>query len=807
MKEKFIDDNISYIEDDVEKIQTKPGMYISYLGEKGALHLVKEAVNNAIDECVNPKSPGNHVLIQYDDDNNAVYVTDNGRGLPIDKAEIVCTKIQSGSKFSRDEEVIDVFKKTFSAGENGVGNTAITALSELLELDIHWQGQHGQFKFIDGKLVDKKITEDNSKSVSGKLLHGTTFKFVPSRKYLGKCKLKFKDIEKWVRNTSYLIDPKIRLTLQKIENGKVTKEYQYHHDIGMVELLQDSVEKKMMINPIFISFEGYYLLDNDKVYIFDGHKIKSHKDIKGEPIKVYAAFGLSEGGISDNEEGCLSFCDYIHTVDNGVHVNAAKLAWSQVVSKLTQEAMTENELKKYPITYEDTRDSLVFTLNLFCDKPQFASQTKEKISNDELFKPIRQIIYTKLMEILKANPKDLKTITNWVKTCAKSRLEVTKIKKSDYKSMDSLSENTLSCFDPAYDPHYKELFIVEGGSAKGSLTLGRDARTQAIFAVKGVPLNVFDCKLSEVMKNDEFRYLIKILGCGVGKDFDITKLKYDKIIIFTDSDIDGFRIASLLSVFFMTQMPEIVKAGKLYKAVAPLYIIDDKKHPYLLSKHEYAELHASNLSNKITIETLKGEKLSKKEIHNLIINNYEYLSELKYLVRYFYTHPDIIEFIVRYYESKDFAKKLKKRFKELEFTNGVVHGVYNYTTQYITLDETFFHRTRNLYKMIFDVNDGNIYYNFIDDTRYNDVSIGSILQHCEKYLPKILSRIKGLGELPPEVLWETTLNPAKRELLQLNIDKMEVDMAKFKILHAENNAEERRKLMADYVLNKDDIDN
>lgn len=800
MKEKFIDDNISYIEDDIEKIQTKPGMYISYLGEKGALHLVKEAVNNAIDECINPKSPGTVVLIKYDDDTNTVYVADNGRGIPLDKVEIVCTKIQSGSKFTRDEDVIDVFSKTFSAGENGVGNTTITALSELLEIDIYWQGKHGRFKFVDGKLTDKEITD-----IKDTKLHGTTFKFTPSRKFLGKCKLKFKDIEKWVSITSYLIDPKISLTLQKIQDGKVTKEYKYHHDIGMVELLKDSVNKKLMTNPIYISFEGYYLIDNDKVYITNGKK--AQKNVKGEPIKIYAAFGLSEDGISDNEDGCLSFCDYIHTIDNGVHVNAAKLAWSQVVSRLTQEAMTENELKKYSITYDDTRDSLVFTLSLFCDKPQFASQTKEKISNDELFKPIRQIIYTKLMDKLKENPRDLKAITNWVKTCAKSRLEASKVKKSDYRSMDSLSENTLSCFDPAYSNVYRELFIVEGGSAKGSLTLCRDARTQAIFAVKGVPLNVFDCKLSEIMKNEEFKYLIKILGCGVGKDFDMSKLKYDKIIIFTDSDIDGFRIASLLSVFFITQMPDIIRAGKLYKAIAPLYIIDDKKHPYLLSKHEYVELHASNMANRIKIENIDGYKLSKKEVHDFIIRNSDYLSELKYLVRYFYTHPDIIEFIVRYYGDSNFAKKLQKRFNELEYSDGVVRGVYNYTTQYITLDETFFHRIRNLHRMIFDTNHKEIYYNFEDDIRYENVSIGFILQRCEKYLPKIVSRIKGLGELPPNVLWETTLDPTKRELLQLNIDKMETDLAKFKILHAENNAEERRKLMADYILNKDDIDN
>lgn len=802
MVKKFVDEKILYIENDIEKIRTKPGMYISYLGEKGALHLVKETVNNAIDECVNPKSPGKTVKILFHDYLNMVTISDDGRGLPIDMAEIVCTKIQSGSKFTRDAEVIDVYKKSFSAGENGVGMTATTALASKLYLTIYWNGQYGEFHFEEGKLVKKivKASDDPNK-------HGTTIAFIPSEQILGRCNMKFKDIEEWVNNTSYLIDPKITIILNRISHKKEYLPSIHNHPNGIVDLLTDKCGKKLFTKPVYVGFEGYYLLDGDKVITYNAKSI-SKKDIKGEPFKVYVAFGYAENGMEDNEDGCMTFCDYIHTVDNGVHANAAKLAWSQAVSKLTQEAMTENELKKYPITFDDTRVNLVFTMNLFCDKPQFASQTKEKISNDELFKPLRQVIYNGLIEQLRSNPKELKIITNWVKTCAKSRLEVNKIRKSEYRPMDSLAENTLSCFNPAYSNKYKELYIVEGDSAKGSLVTCRDARTQALFAVKGVPLNVFDCSLSKILQNEEFKYLIKILGCGIGKDFNIDKLKYDKVIIFTDSDIDGFRIASLLSVFFITQMPQLIENGKLFKAVAPLYIVDDKHHPYLLNKTEYYQLYADKITQNIELFNDKKSKIEKKEFKNLILKNTEYLNELRYLMKYFHVHPDIIEFTVRFYQDKDFGKKLTKRFSEMSCENNVVFGVYNDNYQYLIIDDIFINMSKRLREIIFDTNNGNIFYNFSDNSyKNNNGTLGQLFLYSEKYLPKIKSRIKGLGELPADILWETVLNPSKRELTMLSIEKMSIDLERFKILHGKNIADQRRALMDHYILDKEDIDN
>ena len=797
MAKQYQDDNITWIESDIEKIQKKTGMYISYVGSKGALHLAKEVINNSIDECISKKSPGNTVTIFFDERENKLVAMDNGRGIPFDKVELVCTKIQAGSKFTRDSDKTGIENKAFTAGENGVGITAVNALSKLMVFDIYRDGEHGTFMFKEGKLVDKSITKATGKDAKR---HGTMVSFIPDEKYLGKCKFDLKELQEWISNISYLIDPSVTLTFSYCKaKSETIKEETFVHKDGIKDLVNDRIKKKLF-EPVYINFKGSYKVDdNDKVIYRD-----DSSPSLGNDIVLQIAFTYNPDIHDDDNSHYISFCNYVNTIDHGVHLKGCKNAWCRVMTKLGNESLSDSEAKKFQLGIDDARNGLVGAVNLMCDNPQFASQTKEKISNDNLFRPIYYIIYVELLKYFKDNPLVLKKAIAYVKSNAKSRLEITKIRKSEYRPVDNLSENTMACFNPANGKGYRELFLVEGKSAKGTLVKARDPETQALFALRGVPKNVWGAKITEILANQEFKYLIKVLGCGIGADFDIRKLKYDKIIIFTDSDIDGFRIASLLCVFFITQYPEIVKAGMLYKAVAPLYIIDDPKHPYILNKNDYYEYFADKV-----IKIVKLEGFTPKKVKDLIMNNYEYLSELDSLVNYYKTNPDIIEFVVQYKtpEMKDakFKQLIRKRFNEMNYDNGLVYGAYNGAYQSMDIDETFYEKSKALKTMIGNLGDN--LFTFEDKGKiYKNVMFGQFMRYTIKYMPETKSRLKGLGEMNYDKMWDSSMNPKTRQLIQLTSDNIQNELERFNMLHGKD-SDQRKALMSEYVLDIRDLDN
>lgn len=800
MAKQYKDDEIVYLESDIQKIQTRTTMYISYKGSKASMQLCREIINNAIDEVINPLSPGDSIDILFDEESNMITVSDNGRGIPLDKVEIACTKIQAGSKLFRDQD-----KTTFktSAGENGTGITCCNALSDNLTFIIYREGKKGTFVFQAGKLLKKEIIDVPKKEANK---HGTTVSFIPSEKYLGKCKIDHDELLEWITDISYLIDPNIKLSYHYASKKHPTiKTIEFKHENGVADML-DVFVKKQLFDPIYINFKGSYtVLENGDIEFLE-ETGKNPKYLENR-IVIQAAYTINPDVHMDEDDHYKSFCNYIRTIDHGVHLVAMKTAWNQLVSKLTTDSLTPNEAEKYPITYEDARNGLFGTLNIMCTDPQFASQTKEKMSNDELFKPIRKILYFYLSKYFKDNPAVLKKVTQFVKANAKARLEIGKIKKSEYKPIDNLNEHTLKCFNPANGNGYRELFIVEGGSAKGTMVNARDPRYQALFAIRGVPKNTFGLKLVDILSNQEFKYLIKILGCGIGKDKNIDKLKYDKIIIFTDSDIDGFRIASLLCTFFLTQYPEIVERGLLYKAVAPLYIVDDAKHKYIMNKADYYRYFADRLIGKVELYQ-NGEKMTKSQLKNFIIQNNQYLTALDVMTNYYSINPDLIEFIVQYKdETTDagFKKLLKKKFPEMTYEDGVIKGIYNDAYQVCGIDKSFEFRAQQLKKMIIH-NGGNTFTYTDKGKTFKDVTLGQFLVAVKGYMPATKKRLKGLGEMTPEEMWNSSIDPKSRELIQLTTENIELELDRFRTLHGKD-SDARKELMKEYVLDPNDIDN
>lgn len=776
---QFKDDKFTHIKSDIEKLRKKPTMYISYIGSRGALHLAKEAINNAWDEAFSNLSPCDDILIAYNVTKNMITVQDNGRGIPFDQVEIVSSYLQAGSNIDKAK---DKENAADLAGDNGVGLTAVNALSDFLIFKIKRNGELGEFRFEDGILVDKKFTtlindERNS--------HGTLISFVPSETYLKKCNISAKELRDWINEVSYTIPSNIRTRLLIIDEEKnKVKEEEFVHKNGIVDLMDEMVKDKVI--------KTIYLKQNFP-------ELKTRSEI---------AFNISQGDTSDFTK-VISFCNRVSTIEKGTHVEAAKNAWCRAITKIADEIMTENDKKKYKIQYDDCRIGLANVTVLFTPTPLFTGQTKQKVDNSALFKPLVNQMYNDLIDYLHSNPSEAKKIVTIVKNSAKARQEVVKIRKSDYARMDSFEAAVEKGFIDCLYPKKGEIWALEGDSSLNQFKGSRDYRYQAGFKFKGNPKNVYGLTIPQILANQEMKVWTKVLGAGIGTDFDIRKLRYDKIILFPDSDIDGYNIGSLWSAYFLWVMPQVVQAGKLYRAIAPLYMLYDKKHPYVISKNEYYELFADTVSKNMRLVDLDGNELNRKQMIDIISKNKDYYDEIIALTRYYRTHNEIIEFSLLYYGMRDFGKLLQQKFPDLRYHENeeTIDGEYKSVHQYITLGKSFKEKCKRLYNIIHDVNEGNIYYRIIDKGEFLDGlhSLGSFFIMNQKYLPSIDRRIKGIGELPGEVLWETTLNPKNRELLKLTCNDLERELEIVRILHG-SDTDLRKEMMKGYVFNKDDID-
>lgn len=791
--QKFVDDVIDHKEDDIEKIQTKPNMYISYLGKKGVLHLAKETINNMIDEAVNPNSPCDDIMIIIDEIENTIAIMDNGRGIPFEKLEVICTKLQAGSKFTREGG-------GGTAGENGVGLTAVNALSDEFEIVSRRYGEKAIIGFQRGKKTQPlKVTKTAKKDV-----HGTTFKFKPSPFFMGEdCEISSEGVMDWLERIIYLVPHNVKITLTINRKGKesnVTKKYK--NKKGLYDLIKKLTEKPIL-DPI-------HFMTSKNLKEFDKGKELDRT------LGLEVAFTFNS---SPSELTVESYCNFVSTVDHGVHVDGPRQGIVQYLSKKARESLSERESKKYDITFNDVTSGLVLTVYLSTNmNPHFSSQTKEKTENSALYSPLRAMTYNWLEEHFKKNPKELKKITDYIKMNAKARHEATKARNSIIKNKANanITQHSMKMFDPAIargKKEYRELFLVEGESAAGSANQGKFNYFQATFGVKGVPLNSFTRGLADINNNEELKALVLALRCGIGPTFNIDDLWYDKIIIMTDSDVDGFNISSLLCAFFIKHMPQLVEAGKIYKAVAPLYSIDDKKNPFVRNKKEFIKVYERRIGDKIRlVDPENGAIMKSKDFQEFLLVNRTYLDELMHIANYYGVSRDIIEFVAIHHRDKDFKKQLANRFPELTLdSDGMLTGVHEGRYQIIALDKLFFKRIETLLGLIFKYNKGVAYHRILEkETKeYADrgvMTIGELMAHCVKHRPKIKHRFKGLGEINPEDLRETTLDPKNRILIRLTVDDMKKEIETFNVLHG-SAREERKELMAHFKINREDLDN
>ncbi|MDL1965551.1 MAG: DNA gyrase subunit B, partial [Candidatus Desulfofervidus auxilii] len=514
----------------IEAVRQRPAMYIGNTGIEGLHHLVFEVVDNSIDEAIAGYCDWIRVTVHPD---NSIVVEDNGRGIPVDihetegipAVEVVMTKLHAGGKF--DQKIYKI-----SGGLHGVGVSVVNALSEYLEVEIRREGRVYWQRYERGKVVTPLSVRGETQR------RGTKITFLPDESIFKSINFDFDILNQHFQELAFL-NPNLSIEFADQRIGKnVVHKYQ-GGIVSFVKYLNRT--KNVLHEPIYISGEK-------------------------EDIKVEIAIQYNNG----YSERILSFVNNINTKEGGFHVVGFKSALTRCLNLYTTQ---NNLLKKEKLSGEDVREGLTVIISLRMPNPQFEGQTKTKLGNSEVKGLVESMVNSELFSYLEENPTIAKAIVGKIIEAARAREAARRakelVRRKGVLGDSSLPGKLADCQEK--DPAKSELFLVEGESAGGSAKQGRDRRFQAILPLRGKILNVEKTRIDKILNSQEIRTLISALGTGIGEDFDINKLRYHKIILMTDADVDGLHIRTLLLTFFYRRMQEIIKRGHLYIALPPLF--------------------------------------------------------------------------------------------------------------------------------------------------------------------------------------------------------------------------------------------
>lgn len=784
MAKNFRDDRYEIMEQDIDKIRTRPSMYIGHVDEVGALHLCKELINNNIDECLKPESPADTVTI--DISNKRLLSKDNGRGIPIDLLRVVHETNQAGSNFTRETG-------TATAGENGTGTTCLTALSKDFMVTTYRPSEKTKLTltYHEGKLMNEQKESYNGPD------HGLESCFTPSKKILGTDQIPCELLIDWLNDFQYTLPAKINLSYKYNGNTTVIRHLPLH------QYITDRIGDHRLCEPLYIECEGPV----DEVYreqTYHQHfKLSavvaySSKEYKGDPIRQ-------------------AWMNMIHNPDCGSHVNG-------VINGLSK-FLTERVLKKKPSLKDDDlkKDilaNLQVVVNAECNMiNMFTSQAKHHVFPKELTKAITNAVYEALCNLSPSRTSDLVDVVIANNRVRKEGERVRDI-KSETKQTKWEKPDSYTPFSSAKTDEPKELFLVEGNSAGGGLREARFPKFQAILRFRGKSLNVWKASegLSRVMKSEVWLNLIKILGCGIGDTFDIRKLAFDKIIIATDADIDGYHIRVQICAFFLLYYPEIIHAGKLYIAEPPLYELGrGKQRYYVASQGEYiAKCIESVGKMKTTFPQSKDYKNTRSA--DFFVEAFDYLTRLKECAAVRSVNVFLLEYIAngfaRYGSVEGFIdhmdawlKLTTKVFHELGFDhdNNQIYATIDLRDQLVILDDDLMHDLEDII---------NIQKKYGLIVEYESVSrtgvstIGHFFEVVEAVYPKILDRYKGLGSAPGIVSREVIMDPKTRRIFRVTAQDADVMIRMANLVGGtKENIDNRKELLMNFKFTQDMLDN
>ncbi len=554
----------------LEPVRKRPGMYIGSTGERGLHQLIYEVVDNSIDEALAGYCDTISLTINED---NSIVVVDNGRGIPIginkktgkSTLETVLTVLHAGGKFDNDAYKV-------SGGLHGVGVSCVNALSDRLVAEVNWDGNKYR------QTYERGIPQTEVELIGKTKESGTTISFMPDASIFDTLEFNYTTIKHRMRELAFL-NKGIKIILEDKRNN--VKE-EFHYEGGIKEFIQFLNNKKDPLHSDIIYAEG----NKDKVIV----------EIAIQYTDSY-------------NENIFSFVNNINTIEGGTHLIGFKTSLTRVINDYAKKTnlIKENDVA---ITGEDIREGITAILSIKITNPQFEGQTKTKLGNSEVRGIVDSITGEALSIFCEENPKTAKAIVDKSLRSARAREAARKARELVRRkgALDSMALPGKLADCSEKDPTLCEICIVEGNSAGGSAKEGRDRRTQAILPLRGKILNVEKARIDRILNSEEIKNMITAFGCGIGEDFDISKLRYHKIIIMTDADVDGAHIRTLLLTFFYRYMIDLVREGHIYAAQPPLYRVKKGKfEKYLYSDAELDQtLEEIGRDNKVEIQRYKG---------------------------------------------------------------------------------------------------------------------------------------------------------------------------------------------------------
>ena len=763
----------------VEAVRKRPAMYIGDTTSRGLHHIVYEVTDNAIDEAMAGYCDTINVIIHAD---NSISVIDNGRGIPVDRhktqkkpaVEVVMTTLHAGGKF--DHRVYKV-----SGGLHGVGVSVVNALSEWLEVKVMREGKIYHQEYERGKTATPlKVVGKTQKS-------GTQVTFKPDKEIFKETtKFSFDILANRLRELAFL-NKGIKITLKDERNDK---ESEFHYKGGIVSFVEHLNRNKTPFHKNII----YLAKEKDKIF-------------------VEVAMQYNDG----YAENIFSFANTINTAEGGTHLTGFKSALTRT---LNQYCKKKKFLKEdISLSGDDTREGITAIINVKLPNPQFEGQTKGKLGNSEVEGIVESVVNESLGSFLEENPSVGNKIVEKSMLAAKAREAARKARELTRRKgaleSGNLPGKLADCSEE--DPTVSELYIVEGDSAGGSAKQGRDRRFQAILPLKGKILNVEKAALDKVLNNEEIRTMVTAIGAGIGDEFKIDNLRYHKIILMCDADIDGSHIRTLLLTFFYREMKELVDKGFIYIAQPPLYKVKlGKREEYISTDEEMnailidqgtQEMEIIRIKDKYTFSDKKlkevlGVLLQVESLSNAIerrgVKFAKFLSfkhqKTKKLPIYRVKVEDEYHVLYDDDELASFTKKLEKKHgKEYElniteFYEAKELNKLNASLSKLKIDIANYNPTGDKKEKTKNTNKKEKNKPLFKIKKGKDVKEAFNLKELLHFILDMgkgqmaIQRYKGLGEMNPDQLWETTMDPEKRVMQKVTVEDAVAADAMFTIL-------------------------